>query len=60
MVEAIRGKRIREESAATPVQVCVREKVASETCLERAKKRWKNALPITVPARNVANINVNA
>src|SRR6266550_3416837 len=60
MTAGIQRKRIKEESAAIPIPVCVRESVTSETRPELAKKRWKHALPITVPARNVASINVNA
>ena len=60
MMEAIQGKRIKEESDAMAVQVCVREKMEGEMPFERSRNRWKRALPITVPVKNVASISVNA
>src|SRR5213075_2628454 len=43
-----------------PIPVCVLENVVNETRPGLAKKCWKKALPMTVPARNVASISVNA
>ena len=42
------------------IPVCVLENVVNEIRSELAKRRWKKALPMTVPARNVASISVNA
>ena len=62
-IRGIQWNRTREEVAANPVNVWVRENVlrvisppALPAAPGAAAKRAKEALPITVPARNVASM----
>ena len=51
---------IKDESAAIPIHVWLPEKVTSEIFPDRATKYRKDALPRTIPVRNIASIVVNA